>query len=76
MKVYEDKMKVYQDDIKDWNLKTSRAISEAEGNINGLFKKFKQAFDVPVQLHLTIYSFFVLGMLALTVVAQKVKDFI
>ncbi len=76
IKVYQDKMKVFQDDIKDWNLKTSRAISEAEGNINGLFSKFKQAFDVPVQLHLTIYALFVMAMLALTVVAQKVKDFI
>jgi ABC transport system ATP-binding/permease protein len=76
IKVYQDKMKVFQDAYKDWNLKTSRAISEAEGNINGLFTKFKQAFDVPVQLHLTIYAFFVLGMLALTVVAQKAKDFI
>jgi ABC transport system ATP-binding/permease protein len=76
IKVYQDKMKTFQDVYKDWNLKTSRAISEAEGNINGLFTKFKQAFDVPVQLHLTIYAGFVLGMLALTVVAQKVKDFI
>jgi ABC transport system ATP-binding/permease protein len=76
IKVYQDKMKTFQDAYKDWNLKTSRSISEAEGNINGLFTKFKQAFDVSVQLHLAIYALFVVGMLALTVVAQKVKDYI
>jgi ABC transport system ATP-binding/permease protein len=73
---YQDKMKVWNEAYKDWNLKYNRAISEAEGNINGLKAKFGQAFNVTVSSHLTIFAFFVAAMLALTVAVQKVKDFV
>lgn len=73
---YQDKMKVWNEAYKDWNLKYNRAISEAEGNINGLYEKFGQAYNVNVTSHLTTFAFFVAAMLALTVAVQKVKDFI
>ncbi len=73
---YQDKMKVWNEVYKDWNLKYNRAISEAEGNINGLYEKFGQAYNVNVTSHLTTFAFFVAAMLALTVAVQKVKDFI
>jgi hypothetical protein len=73
---YQNKIKVWNEDYKDWNLKYSKAISEAEGTINGLKEKFGQAFNVDVSSHLIIFSLFIGGMLLLTVAVQKVKDFL
>ncbi|HEY9828729.1 MAG TPA: FHA domain-containing protein [Stenomitos sp.] len=76
MKKWQDDMKEWQDDYRDWNLDYSKAISKAEGNINGLYTKFGQAFNVDIVTHLTIFSVFILAMLGLTVIVQKAKDFI
>jgi ABC transport system ATP-binding/permease protein len=75
-KSYQDKVKVYQEVYKDWNLNYNKAISKAEGNIDGLSSKFSQAFNVDVKSHLFILSIFIGAMLLLTIAAQKVKDFI
>ncbi|MGB8699754.1 MAG: ABC transporter ATP-binding protein, partial [Thermosynechococcaceae cyanobacterium] len=73
---YQDKIKVWNEVYKDWNLKYNKAINEAEGNINGLYTKFGQAFYVDVPSHLGKFSLFIGGMLLLTVAVQKVKDFL
>jgi ABC-type multidrug transport system ATPase subunit len=76
LKAYQDKLKVWNEAYKDWNVKYSKAISEAEGTINGLKEKFGQAFNVDVTSHLIIFGAFISAMLALTVAVQKVKDFL
>jgi ABC transport system ATP-binding/permease protein len=73
---YQTDLKKWNEVYKDWNLDYSRAISEAEGNINGLREKFGQAFNVNTSSHLMIFSLFIGIMLAMTITAQKVKDFL
>ncbi len=73
---YQTNLKKWNEVYKDWNLDYSRAISEAEGNINGIREKFGQAFNVNISSHLAIFSLFIGIMLAMTVAAQKVKDFL
>ncbi len=73
---YQTNLKKWNEVYKDWNLDYSRAVSEAEGNINGIREKFGQAFNVDIGSHLTIFSLFIGIMLAMTVAAQKVKDFL
>lgn len=73
---FNDKMKDYQEAYKTWNVDRTRAISEAEGNINGIRQKFGQAFDVNITTHLLIFSSFIGIMLVLMIAAQKVKDFV
>jgi ABC transport system ATP-binding/permease protein len=73
---YQTNLKKWNEVYKDWNLDYSRAISEAEGNINGIREKFGQAFNVNIGSHLAIFSMFIGIMLAMTITAQKVKDFL
>jgi ABC transport system ATP-binding/permease protein len=64
----------HQKDVVDFRVTRDRAISEAEGNINGLYDKFGQAFKVDVPGHwivLTVYNLVVLGLIFSV---QKIKD--
>ena len=80
---YKKDIEKYPDDSKkwskvytDWSVNNSRAISEAEGNINGIREKFGQAFDVNITTHLLIFSSFIGIMLLMMIAAQKVKDYL
>jgi ABC-type multidrug transport system ATPase subunit len=64
----------HQEDVLAFKLKRDSAILNAEGNINGLYDNFSQAFKVDVPGHwiiLTVYNLIVLGLIFLV---QKIKD--
>jgi ABC transport system ATP-binding/permease protein len=73
---YQTDMDKWQDDYSDWKRKYDRAIEKAEGTIKGLKQKFGQSFNVNVTSHLITFSVFISALLALTIGAQKVKDFL
>jgi ABC-type multidrug transport system ATPase subunit/pSer/pThr/pTyr-binding forkhead associated (FHA) protein len=73
---YQKDMDKWQDDYSDWKRKHDRAIEKAEGTIKGLKTKFGQSFNVNVTTHLTIFTCFIGILLAFTIGAQKVKDFL
>jgi ABC transport system ATP-binding/permease protein len=76
MENYPDASKKWSKIYTDWSVNNSRAISEAEGNINGIREKFGQAFDVNITTHLLIFSAFIGIMLLMMIAAQKVKDYL
>ncbi len=73
---YQNQVKDWQEDYSDWKLNFDQAIGKAEGNIGSLYQKFGQSFDVNVTRHLLIFTGFIGILLALTLAAQKAKDFI
>jgi ABC transport system ATP-binding/permease protein len=71
---YREDLDVWSGEFKDWQVAYDKSISRAEGNINGLFENFGQAFKVNVTGHwiiMVIYNGILLGLILLT---QKIKD--
>jgi ABC transport system ATP-binding/permease protein len=71
---YETDLDQYQEDFTEWTLQREGAINTAEGKVDGITQKFSQTFDVDVRQHLTIFSGFLVSILSLILMAQKIKD--
>ncbi|MEM9136237.1 MAG: FHA domain-containing protein [Cyanobacteria bacterium P01_F01_bin.42] len=73
---YAEALEAWSDDLGEFRTKYNGAIASAEGNIAKLKENFGQAFKVSVSGHwatLAIYNLIVLG---LTLLVQKLKDFL
>ena len=71
---YRQDLDVWSEEFKDYRVNYDRAIAEAEGNIDGLYENFGQAFKVSVTGHwivMTVYNAIVLGLILMV---QKIKD--
>ena len=73
---FDQDLKTYQEDFKDWNLSRNKAMGNAEGIINGINEQFSNAFKVDVNQHLGIFGIFIVVIFGLTLLIQKVKDFV
>ncbi|NJM65856.1 MAG: FHA domain-containing protein [Acaryochloris sp. RU_4_1] len=66
----------YQTDLTEWTLKRDGAIGAAEGLINGINEQFSNTFNVNVNKHLGIFGIFIVALFGLTLLVQKIKDFV
>ncbi|MCM1981882.1 FHA domain-containing protein [Lyngbya confervoides] len=74
LEAYEAQLNEWSEELSNYQIAYNGAIAEAEGNIDGLYDKFGQAFKVEVTGHwivLTIYNLIVFGLILLV---QKLKD--
>ncbi len=74
VKAYTNQMQTWQDRFSTWKEKRGTAIASAEAIISRFYDNQGRAFQVNVPRHWGILAALTLGMLGLTVGAQKRKD--